>query len=1040
MGFFDDTKRFFERKHESKADARKVVKSKQQVKINRKDEMSSVLDETEVQSAFSNMSKEPKLRAHDPEDETKPMYIAMKLEAKDIGGISIRRRKDKTIGQFVEAIKANRIMAYIPSELMAKNQLLIIPTPATLDAMSDFTMLTSDKLKYELAVVVPDGRGKATIGFSDMPRYVTYNTMREYVTDDDTNTPNQFLDQFHFFDEADTNGDGSATDAVKNATDKKAKLDDIPDDSSQSTDHSNQSTSTKDVLANSNSEGSNASTVGQEDELPDSATPFTMNGEPGFSNSNPTEKDNSGDVDVPSSQENKQNNDLANLADDPVTAGLNLGGSDSDKQDKPEESDNNVNNTDNSGDDFANDDIEDNNDQDQDDFASQDDDDDTTRDSSNDLDNDQVNDDFGGIESVEDANSAADNLAKAQGATGQSQSDVQVPQTSEELDKAIQRKFYGNNLNLQVTTEPIDLLLMNNNDIVPFDTDRGDGFLNQYLNQMSREANQSLLRKHKDNIAATRTFWYNAVVKGVEKIVSDVDDTNKDTKFGKSKIEIINNKNAAISDKKEELKPDLKKLDDDLENAAEKDARRAYDQAKQDYLDRFRGKTNAAKDQMLSRALDEINAQVNEKLKDLQDQESAQASQMYDQLVSEATNSAMNYYKKLRNGEHKSENEWRRKLRTYTDHHRKEQVAHDKALQAEIDQERESREQQKQFDAQMKKISEQMKTQKSEAERKIQQLEAQNAQDLEALRKENKELKSSYEQKLADSDVKHSREMADMKREYETKLNGLREEKQERITKLNSDHAEQLTKMREDNRAKVEQIKHEKDSKLRDIQQHNQDKVDSLTAQIRDLTQEIKRSQDNQEQHDKQAQHQLAQKDELVKNLRDEINNLNDDLSHVQGRAEDRLRDQMEAKYAGQLEMLKESNNNLKEEINRQKDESKTQASSSKSDARNLATIAAVVGALLGIGGSLLFSQNHNQSIQANQQEQIRQAQIKQAQEEQKSKDDARLDDAINRAIDRVQRSSSSNNKSNSHKNKSNKSDNSNSSDKSSNQSSSSNK
>lgn len=101
MGFLDDTKRFFERRHEAKADAQKVVKSKQQVKINRKDEMSSVLDETEVQSALSNMSKSPKLRAHDPEDETKPMYIAMKLDAKDIGGISIRRRKDKTIGQLV---------------------------------------------------------------------------------------------------------------------------------------------------------------------------------------------------------------------------------------------------------------------------------------------------------------------------------------------------------------------------------------------------------------------------------------------------------------------------------------------------------------------------------------------------------------------------------------------------------------------------------------------------------------------------------------------------------------------------------------------------------------------------------------------------------------------------------------------------------------------------------------------------------------------------------------------------------------------------
>lgn len=1020
MGFLDDTKRFFERRHEAKADAQKVVKSKQQVKINRKDEMSSVLDETEVQSALSNMSKSPKLRAHDPEDETKPMYIAMKLEATDIGGISIRRRKDKTIGQLVEAIKANRIMAYIPSELMAKNQLLIIPTPATLDAMSDFTVLTSDKLKYELAVVVPDGRGKATIGFSDTPRYVTYNTMREYVTDDDTNTPNQFLDQFHFFDEADTSSDdqkNSAIEAAKNVVNKKARLDDIPDDASQSASDNNQSTSTKDVLANSNPEGSNASTVGQEDELPDTATPFSINGsngEPNFGNSNPTEKDNSGDIDVPSSQESKENDD--NADDDPVMAGLNLGDSETDKQKSEEKSE--QNNEDESGNDFAPEDIADNSDQIPDDFASQDTED--NNDSSNDQDDDQVDDTFGGIEDAGNS-SAVDNLAKAQDATQQSQSAPQVPETKDQLNTAIKRRFYGNNLNLQVTTEPIDLLLMNNNDIVPFDTERGDGFLNQYLNQMSREANQSLLRKHNDNIAATRTYWYNLVVKGVEKIVSEVDDTDKNTQYGKEKIEIINNKNTAISDKKEELKPDLKKLDDDLEDAAAKDAQRAYDQAKQDYLDRFRGKTDATKNQMLTRALDEINSQVNEKLKDLQDKESAHASQMYDQLVSDATNSAMQYYKKLRNSEHKSENEWRRKLRTYTDHHRKEQVAHDKALQAEIDQERESQEQQKQFELQMKKLNSQMDMQQAEAGRKIKELEAQNAQDLDALRKENKELKTSYEQKLADQDVKHNREMADVKREYETKLNGLREEKQERITKLNSDHAQQLTKIREDNQAKLDELKREKDSKLRDVQQRGQDKVDELTQQIHDLTQEVKRSQDTQAQHDKQAQHQLAQKDDLVKNLRDEINNLNDDLSHVQGRAEANLREQMEAKYTGQLEMLKESNNNLKDEINRQKDESKTQATSSKSSARNLAMIAAVVGALLGVGGSLLFNQNHNQSVQA-QQEQIKQEQIRQAQEEQKSKDDARLDEAIDRAIAKVKSQDKSNNSSSKKSKKSSKS------------------
>lgn len=1037
MGFFDNAKHFFDRKREEKSEAKKVVKSKQKAKINRKDEMSSVLDETEVQSALSSMSKEPKLRAHDQEDETKPMYITMLLKAEDIGGISIRRRKDKTIGQLVEAIKSNRIMAYIPAELMAKNELLIIPTPTTLDAMSDFTVLTSDKLKYELAVVIPDGRGKATIGFADKPALITYNTMREYVTDDDTNTPNQFLDQFKFFDDV-----PAADNTAK--VGKSAKLDDIPDDTKS--DNGNQSTSTADVLKQNVglnngglSEGDNASTV-SDGTMDDTSTPFSMGmngGEPNFGNTNPTEKDNSGDIEVPSSQldrnnsaENanntqdsaanavEQNNNVDDSASDPVTAGLadNNQVSSAAQPQAAQPSQNNeqansgVQNTE------------------QDDFANESNDMAESQPDNNQDVNEQTQDDFGGIDQVDNnneviSNSGANNLAVAQNQTNNQavqseQDDVQVPESEEQLDDAIKRVFYGNNLNLKVTTEPIDLLLMHNNDIVPFDTNRGDGFLNQYLNQMSREANQALLRKHNDNIAATRSFWYNAVVKGVEKIVSEVDDTNKNTDYGKQKLEIDNNKNMQIAQKKSDLKPKFKQMDDNLEKAANADAQRAYDQAKQDYLDRFRSKTNAAKDQLLDRELQSITEDANVKLKNLQDRESAYASQMYDQLVSDSTTSAMNYYKKLRNGERKNEQEWRRKLRTYTDHHRKEQVAHDKALQAEIDQERESREQQKQFDAQVKALNTKLADQKKSADDRIKALEAQNAQDLDALRSENKNLKSSYEQKLVDKDIKHSREMADMKREYETKLNSLREEKQEKVTELNSDHAAQLTKMRDDNAAEIEQLKHANAAKMRSVQQLNQDKIDQLTEQIHDLTKTIQNGQDEREKLEKEHQRQMDRKDDLVKSLRDENNSLNDDLNNVQSRAEDNLRNQMEAKYTGQLEMLKESNNNLKNALDRQKDENKNQESTSKSTARSFAAVAAIVGALIGIGGSMLFNQNHEQSLQANQQEQI-----KQAVDSQKSEDDAKLDDAIDRAIAKAQssqsnNSNSSNNSSNSGKSK----------------------
>ena len=66
----------------------------------------------------------------------------------------------------------------------------------------------------------------------------------------------------------------------------------------------------------------------------------------------------------------------------------------------------------------------------------------------------------------------------------------------------------------------------------------------------------------------------------------------------------------------------------------------------------------------------------------------------------------------------------------------------------------------------------------------------------------------------------------------------------------------------------------------------------------------------------------------------------------------------------------------------------------------------------------MLFNQNHEQSLQADQQEQI-----KQAVDSQKSEDDAKLDDAIDRAIAKAQSSQSNNsNNNNSNSSKSSKS------------------
>ena len=1043
MGFLKDVKDHFRsKKQKDQVDVSSINQNKpankkngKKKKVNPNDLMSSVLDETRPQAVLTEMSREPKLRAHDPEDDTKPMYLAMMLNAMDIGGINRRQRKNTDIGSLVEAINTGRIKTYIPADLMAKQELLIIPTPATLDAMTDFTMLTSDKLKYELALVIPNGKGGADIGFSDEPRYVTFKIMNEYVTNDDTNSPNDFLNQFKFFNEADS---ANKTEVNDNAANNNA--------ADQSTDNSNGTKQdTNDALTNDLVSGAdlanNPSTVSQGPDVDDSSTPFSM-GAGDLTNNNPRNEEDKGDIEVGNSDDNPNNlltTEIDNEPADDQTAAPDtvdntpndaLTNDNVDSQDKDE------------ADDFVpSEPVE----QAADDFAKPESDINNNDDNlSGMMANDQQNDDFvaEADDSQADSNQPAgfDEVAKnneAQAANSddhadESANEIETVNKPEQLDKAIERRFYGNNLHLEVTTKPIDLLLMQNNDIVPFDTDRGEGFLNNYLNQMSREANQSMQRKHADNISATRTFWYNQVVKGVENIIAKVDDTNHDTKFGKQKADLESSRDLAISNAKEDVKSKQDELDKHLEDAAEADAKRAYDTAKQSYLDRYRGKTEADKDKVLQDALNKVTNDFNHKLQDLQKSESVYASQWYDQIVSEATNEALNYYKKLRNNEHKNEADWRRKLRTYIDHHRKEQVAHDKALQAEIDQERESNEQQKKYDAQLKDLRQQLKMQEDVSSSKIKQLEKQNAEDIAKLRQENQKQKMHYEDQLSNEQLVHQKELAELKRNNEVEVQRLREEKQSKIVELNSKHANDLTK-----------LKAEKESAVAEQKRNDNEQMSELNRKIDELTKQIQDQRDGQKSDDQEKQRQIEQKSKIIKNLREEINDLNTALDHAQDRAKDNMKPIYDAKYQGKIETLTANNQALQNQLQQEKDNATQAQNSSKNLSRSTALVTAVVGLILGIGGTMLMNQHAN-TPQANSTltEANIQSQIEKARNDQKKSDDERINDAIDRAISRNNaqnnKKKNANNSSNSH-NSNNSKDGSNSNNQSSNSSDSSN-
>src|SRR5699024_4768797 len=75
-------------------------------------------------------------------------------------------------------------------------------------------------------------------------------------------------------------------------------------------------------------------------------------------------------------------------------------------------------------------------------------------------------------------------------------------------DQVMVRKFYSDELGLEVTSEPFDAQFMQGNPYIPFPEDRPAGWVNEQLNEMSREANLELARMHQDNLWQMRERYF----------------------------------------------------------------------------------------------------------------------------------------------------------------------------------------------------------------------------------------------------------------------------------------------------------------------------------------------------------------------------------------------------------------------------------------------------------------------------------------------------------------------------------------------------
>lgn len=100
------------------------------------------------------------------------------------------------------------------------------------------------------------------------------------------------------------------------------------------------------------------------------------------------------------------------------------------------------------------------------------------------------------------------------------------------MDQYMSRKYYSDDLGLEISSQPFDSMFVQTNPFTPFETDESDDWLDGYVNNLKRDANTRLARLHNENLLLMRKRFILIVTKHAEAVTKAVSTDNPNSRFG----------------------------------------------------------------------------------------------------------------------------------------------------------------------------------------------------------------------------------------------------------------------------------------------------------------------------------------------------------------------------------------------------------------------------------------------------------------------------------------------------------------------------
>lgn len=322
---------------------------------------------------------------------------------------------------------------------------------------------------------------------------------------------------------------------------------------------------------------------------------------------------------------------------------------------------------------------------------------------------------------------------------GESDSEDVEEITAEEFEQAMVRKLYSDDLGLEISTQAFDTQFMHGNSFIPFSENRGEGWLNGYLEQMSRDANSDLRRLHQDNLLTMRSTYFSMLSLYAADIAKKLDYRDEGTEAGCDYQAICDAKAMGEENIDEAVSARRMQIADEWERRLSDVGTSAATSAVQQYRERHEKQHNDAMYRVEQEMRSRIEDEFNDNLRSLNEQRREEAAKMMDMGVQAALAEVSKMYLSCLEDENARYKEYQQSMLEFVDANRKDEISRVEVL-------REQQRQTEKADAVMAECTSKMQRQTEEFEARRKAL----SEEIEQLRRKFRDDLSAKEKEYAD--------------------------------------------------------------------------------------------------------------------------------------------------------------------------------------------------------------------------------------------------------------------------------------------------